>query len=103
MRKKLIGVIVFLTIVYSSVLVAQPGYQGKKNLVKYSTFISPALLNSTYNSARIVNFNLTHNIAFNRVLTRRSAVGLKLSYCKTSIPYELYLPNYNGASNNYYD
>jgi hypothetical protein len=72
----------------SSVLVAQPGYQGKKYLVKYSGLISPAWSNATYGAtAKLLNFNLTHNLSLSRVLSRRTMLGIKGSYARTSVPY----------------
>ncbi len=89
MRKFLITISLLLGTV-SSVLVAQPGYQGKKNLVKYSGLISPAWSNATYGApAQLLNFNLSHNLSISRVLSRRTMLGIKGSYARTSVPYSL--------------
>jgi hypothetical protein len=93
MRRFFITVSLLIATV-SSVVVAQPGYQGKKNLIKYSGLISPAWSNATYGAtAKLLNFNLTHNLSLSRVLSRRTMLGIKGSYARTSIPYTL---NYQG-------
>ncbi len=104
MRKIKYIIFVVLIAVGTSVLYAQPGYQGKKTVVKYYTMASLAILNPTYSSNGIAagnapglfnKFNLTHNISLSRAVSRRSMLGFKVSYCRTSIPYSL---SYNGTN-----
>lgn len=96
MKKNIHLLILLLIWLFPAIAKCQPGYQGKKTLVKYGAIVSPAWRNSNYNSkANFFSYNATHALSLTRVMTRRSMFGIKGSVARTSVPYSLLMNGTN--------
>jgi hypothetical protein len=84
MRKELYIFISIITL-YTSVCIAQPGYQGKKLSIQGSMYFMPALVNASYSQkAGLLTFNTTSDASVDYVVGKRNSLGVSYRHARTS-------------------